>query len=899
MESTGSLIINFEHEGLEQSITVTQFDTGKKVRCYIAGISGNIGAAMVYCKKPSGLETYTDADIVDDHTVEFYITDQMNAETGCAKCQLQLFGEDKSLTSYKFKILVRENMIASSRVKSADDYPAFRDAIEKFTGMTADLSNELKEEKELRETEHASMKAQCEEAVSTEKTERQSADATEKSERQAADAAEKSERMQEIAVERARINNLITNNNPTEGNSELIDIRVGADGHTYETAGDAVRASGNLIFKSRKSISTKIYIQNPEVSTGSLNVIGDCIFDMTFKRGDKGYVYGVLGNLGEYSYIKGKMLLYSIKNLSDSDIGGLDLIVSNTNDWNPASTNFIFNIKYIETGNEKFAIVKIPDDLEVEDNTVFKVLLRASSANTYLNINAHIQIWTAVYDEENSYLSNTADIEYFVKKNEYKNPIEKIGIDHNIITAYEKNIGFIRDDNVNVKPNGNVVGKWDFTEKGSLSYVYWRGNVANYTEILSPGAIIRAVIKNIGEKPLKKVEILTSTSVDWGVGSEQDHLGGYINLEPGETKVTEGIISDDDEALQRKHFIIRLEKDIEKKGAFEFYFLRIDNDFGFNSNGFEIPLPEPESKNENRYIVTWGDSLTAMGGWTSKLEELTGLTVYNAGTGGESSTTIMARQGADVMQINNLTIPANGSVLIRSRQDSGGGIPTEFGNTVTPLLQGGLSHVNPVKIGDIEGTLAWTGENHADMDGTWTFTRSEDGDAVVIDRPTAIRTNYDRNRNEPYLMVIFMGQNGGYSDLDDLVRQHRLMIEHANAEHVIVLGLSSGTAAQRADYEERMRKEFGRYFISLREYLSTPIYTDGEITSCYGMADQNVEIDSDYTYGGKTTKQEIEEGTVPHQILADGVHYTDGTKTVIGNYIYKKCCELNIFPVSE
>lgn len=42
-------------------------------------------------------------------------------------------------------------------------------------------------------------------------------------------------------VARERINNLVANNNPTEGNSELIDIRVGADGNTYPNAGDAVR----------------------------------------------------------------------------------------------------------------------------------------------------------------------------------------------------------------------------------------------------------------------------------------------------------------------------------------------------------------------------------------------------------------------------------------------------------------------------------------------------------------------------------------------------------------------------------------------------------------------------------------------------------------------------------
>lgn len=80
-----------------------------------------------------------------------------------------------------------------------------------------------------------------EEAITTEKSERQAADNTEKSERQAADAAEKSERMQEIAVERARIDNLVSNNNPTEGNSELIDIRIGYDGTKYGSAGEAVR----------------------------------------------------------------------------------------------------------------------------------------------------------------------------------------------------------------------------------------------------------------------------------------------------------------------------------------------------------------------------------------------------------------------------------------------------------------------------------------------------------------------------------------------------------------------------------------------------------------------------------------------------------------------------------
>ena len=298
------------------------------------------------------------------------------------------------------------------------------------------------------------------------------------------------------------------------------------------------------------------------------------------------------------------------------------------------------------------------------------------------------------------------------------------------------------------------------------------------------------------------------------------------------------------------------------------------------------------------YITCWGDSLTAAGGWTSTLGALAGMPVYNGGTGGEDARTIAARQGADVMLTDGITIPASKSqtALIASRATDGG-ILTAFGHRVTPLLQGG-AHVNPVRIGQVEGTLRWTGSSYADTDGTWTFQRAADGDEVTIDRPTAIVTDFDRNRNAPYLMVLFIGQNGGYADLDELVRQHRLMIEHAKAKHVLVLGLSSGTAASRAAYEARMKQEFGRCFVSLREYLAHPIYgAAGEITSCYGLADQALTPTSDYVYNGVTydALAEIAAGTVPHMMLADNVHYTAGTQAVIGNMLYKKCCELGIF----
>ena len=91
------------------------------------------------------------------------------------------------------------------------------------------------------------------------------------------------------------------------------------------------------------------------------------------------------------------------------------------------------------------------------------------------------------------------------------------------------------------------------------------------------------------------------------------------------------------------------------------------------------------------------------------------------------------------MTINNITIPAECEPVTIAVRAEDTGITTEWGYKVTPLLQGG-SHVNPVDIGGVLGTLRWTGANYADQTGIWTFTRSEAGEEVAITRPTAIRT---------------------------------------------------------------------------------------------------------------------------------------------------------------
>ena len=277
-----------------------------------------------------------------------------------------------------------------------------------------------------------------------------------------------------------------------------------------------------------------------------------------------------------------------------------------------------------------------------------------------------------------------------------------------------------------------------------------------------------------------------------------------------------------------------------------------------------------------KYITCWGDSLTAAGGWTARLSELTGLPVYNGGTGGEKMTTIMARQGADAMMVNGITLQSGTEPVTLATFASP--FTTYLGRTATPLLQGG-AHVNPVCLGGVYGNLTFTGKRYDDETGVWSFTRIEEGEIVKIDRPTAMTTAFDRERNAPYLMIIFMGQNGGYEDISDLISGHRLMMSHAKADYTVILGLSSGTAESRREYELAMKREFGRYFISLREYLSE-----------YGMADAGLTpTDED--------KAAMAMGKVPQSLLIDSVHFKSETKIVIGELIYKRLTELGIFSV--
>lgn len=291
---------------------------------------------------------------------------------------------------------------------------------------------------------------------------------------------------------------------------------------------------------------------------------------------------------------------------------------------------------------------------------------------------------------------------------------------------------------------------------------------------------------------------------------------------------------------------------------------------------------------KDNYITCWGDSLTQQGGWTEILSELSGYPLFNAGIGGETAYTIMGRQGADAITVNNIIIPSDTTPVVIGTYAEGG-LDTVRGHKAFPLAKPNIVCMNPCSIGGILGNVNWTGTSNTDTNGTWTFTRLENGNKLIIDRPTPIITNYAKYNKG--IIIIWIGTNGGYGTESNLVDMNRKVIEHSGCENrYVVLGVCNNTSSALQGYETKMDNEFGSHFINIRKYLSTPIYeSDGiSLLSSYGLRDAGLEMT-------EQDKIDIQSGRIPSSLRADSTHFNNYGKSVIGKYIYKRMYELGLF----
>lgn len=306
---------------------------------------------------------------------------------------------------------------------------------------------------------------------------------------------------------------------------------------------------------------------------------------------------------------------------------------------------------------------------------------------------------------------------------------------------------------------------------------------------------------------------------------------------------------------------------------------------------------ENEFEKYKNFIVYYGDSLTMYGGWTQIIEQKSGMTGYNFGIGGEKVPTIACRAGGDSMIVPaGVTIGRTASIV---RIADKNGINTLLGYKAFPNRNGSTNDlgklVNPIHIGESK-QLFLLYRSGSDDTEEWGIAACDESlnivslsSPFVVNSPMLIRCSKNtKEYQSPKVLFVFIGTNhGDFKTLDEYVMFNKLIRNHIGAKHTIFLGLTIGspssyfpsgqTITTYSDYYQRMKTEFGTYFINLHDYLLN-----------YGLADAGIEPTI-------SDNENISAGKIPTSLTTDGVHYTDTAKKIIGNYIYRRCCEINVF----
>lgn len=274
-------------------------------------------------------------------------------------------------------------------------------------------------------------------------------------------------------------------------------------------------------------------------------------------------------------------------------------------------------------------------------------------------------------------------------------------------------------------------------------------------------------------------------------------------------------------------------------------------------------------------IVCFGDSLTQGAGgngisYPSVLKGLVGdnYSVINQGSGGENTIAILSRQGSVATYVNNIIIPANKTAVKLCQPNEY--LESNLGINSLLSIAGDMTGINPCYINGVIGNLLKVDDGNGIY---YTFQRYNDGEETVIDRPTRIFFNATDKYNNS-ILCLFIGQNGGYNTEEELVEQIRNAIRHNNSNKYIILGLTTGSNAERASLEKTMQNAFGLHYLNTRKYLYM-----------YGLSDANIEPTAQ-------DENDIKNGVVPNSLRSDSVHLNDKGYTVLGNLVYKKGVEL-------
>lgn len=170
----------------------------------------------------------------------------------------------------------------------------------------------------------------------------------------------------QISAVNARVSTIIANGTPTEGNTELIDIRTGADGKAYQTAGDAVRGQigelkSDLDEIGKELLKSIINDENVGINIDTWNspgfispTKGDIANNDDYSYTKYLYVFG-----GEKIYLyHTSQLLGAFYDINKTFISGINISTSGTNDEVIIPQNACYIRVSVETNKKNDTSIK-------------------------------------------------------------------------------------------------------------------------------------------------------------------------------------------------------------------------------------------------------------------------------------------------------------------------------------------------------------------------------------------------------------------------------------------------------------------------------------------------------------------------------------------------------------